>query len=211
MALSSICRDCVVISQSRSCWLASFLEMKKTWVPCLLTCLVLLPRRRMSQPGRAASTRTAASTGWRRRQSTRQDATRPCQPPSPCVRRPAGACSLAATVAAAAAAGPASVCRVCMRTFVKNWRWAPARQRVWRRRGRPWVTSRALWAPPTSPTHCWVSPRGWCAKLAGLPSRTSSCIRRTRKWSRPRGASGRVTGFPSKVCHALSLSITFTL
>lgn len=211
MALSRIHRESSVVYQGRSCWLASFLVMKKTWVPCRLTCLVLLPQCRMSQQGRAASMRTVASTGWRWRQSTSPGATRPCRPPSPCARRLAGACSPAATAAAAVAAGPASAYRACMRTFVRNWRWAPARRRAWRRRGPPWVTSRALWAPPTSPTRCSVSHRGWCVKPAGLPSRISSYTRRTRKWSRPQGASGRVTGFPWKVCYTFTVSIAFTL
>lgn len=155
MALFYIYRDSLVVSQGRShCWQSVFLAMTKTRLPRRLTCFVLLPRRRMLQPGRAASTRTAASTGWQWRLSTSPDATRPCQPPSPCARRMAGARSPAATVAAAVEAGPASAYRACTRTFARNWRWAPARRRAWRRRGLPSVMNKALWAPPTSLTRC---------------------------------------------------------
>lgn len=210
MALFCMFRDSLVVSQGRSCCCFVSIVMIKTWPSCRLTCLVLLPQRRMSQLGRAVSTRTVASMGWQWRQSTSPDVTRQCQPPSPCARRTAGACSPAVTAAAAVEAGPASVYRVCTRTFVRNWRWAPARRRAWRRRGLLSVMSKALWALPTSLTHSSASPRGWCVRLAGLPSRISLYIRRTRKWSQPQGASGRVTGFPWKVCYALSVSITFT-
>lgn len=180
--------------------------MRKRWMPCHFKILVLLPQHRMLQPGRVASTRTVASAGWQWMQNTGPDATRPCRPRSLCAWQLAWACLL--TVAAAEAAALVSVCRVCTRTSDKNWRWVPARRRAWRRRALPKVMRAAPWAPPTSLTLCLASLREWCAKLVGLLSRISLCIKRARKWSQQQGASGGVTGFLSKVCYAFSAFIT---